>query len=535
MPTGLAALFPRPDEIPAEWRHTPDETGLTLLIDGKLRRWDGPSAPVAAAVRVRLDDGTFTAIDLGPAAQASPEIGRAAVEAAARAWRGGRGEWPRASLAERVACVEAFVGRARAVRERVARVLMWEIGKPYKDCLVEFDRTVKYIEDTIATLREMARAGSVLVHGGGYAAAVRRAPLGVCLCMGPYNYAINEVYTLVIPALIMGNPVVVKTPRFGVLANALLAPALAQSFPPGVVNVVTGDGATVVGPMMESGLVDVLAFIGSARTAAILLKQHPRPNRLRTVLGLGAKNTALVLADADLDLAADEIVSGALTFNGQRCTAIKLVLAQRSIAEPLLEKLATRVARLRVGMPWQDGVTITPLPPEERHLDFLEGLIKDATAHGARVVNPGGATRVASLFTPAVLSPVTPEMEIHKVEQFGPLVPVGVFDDPWQAVDLLDAMPVGQQASIFGRDAAQIGPLLDHLTNLVCRVNLNTQCRRGPDSFPFTGRKDSAFGTLSLSDALRVFSVRSLVAIPKGGTGLMTQLETTSRWMARAE
>jgi glyceraldehyde-3-phosphate dehydrogenase (NADP+) len=523
--------FPAPLEVPEAFRRSPEDTGLTLLIDGQLARWDGPSQPIRSPVCVRDAQGRPSPVELGPAALATAAEGRRAVESAARAWRGGRGDWPRASVAERIACVEAFLARALPMRERVARALVWEVGKPWPDALVEFDRTVRYIRDTVEALREIERGSGPLVRAGGFSARVRRAPLGVALCMGPYNYAVNEVFTTVIPALIMGNPVVMKTPRFGVVANALLAPALAESFPAGVVNMVTGSGPTVVGPMMESALVNVLAFIGSAKTAAILLRQHPNPYRLRTVLGMGAKNPAIVLPGADLDAAAAEIVSGALTFGGQRCTAIKLVLAARSVAEALVERLAAAVARLKVGMPWEEGVVVTPLPDPE-HAGFLEGLVRDAVSRGARVVNGGGGVREATLFTPALVYPVTPEALLYRVEQFGPIVPVAVFDAPEEAVDALDRSDVGQQVSIFGGDPAVVGPMVDHLANLVCRVNLETQCRRGPDVLPFAGRKDSAVGTLSIHDALRVFSIRSLVAAPQEREDLIARLGAVSRFLA---
>src|SRR5262249_50341140 len=116
----LDRAFPTPDEVPPAWRPTPDETGLTLLIDGKLSRWNGPAQPIRSAVCVRDAAGRLSQVELGPAALASAAEGRDAVEAAARAWRGGRGEWPRASVEERIACVEAFVSRARPLRERVA-------------------------------------------------------------------------------------------------------------------------------------------------------------------------------------------------------------------------------------------------------------------------------------------------------------------------------------------------------------------------------------------------------------------------------
>jgi len=529
--SSLAELFPRAAGVPDAWRHVPDDTGLRLLVDGELVAWGGPAQPILSAVCARGDDGSLAQIELGPAAQANAEVGRRAAEAAARAWRGGRGDWPRASVEERIACVLDFVERARPQREAVARALMWEVGKPYRDSLLEFDRTLEYVEDTVATLRRSEQEAGLAVHADGFAARIRRAPLGVALCMGPYNYAVNEVYTTVIPALVMGNPVIIKTPRYGVLANALLAPALAASFPKGVVNLVTGDGATVVGPIMESGLVDVLALIGSARTASLLLRQHPRPYRLRTVLGLGAKNPAIVLGDADLDHAADEIAAGSLTYNGQRCTAIKHVLAEQAVAGPLVERLRERIERRRVAMPWEDGAKITPLPDPHKPGHLAE-LVGEAVGAGARVVNAGGGEHAGTLFRPALVYPVAPESRLFHEEQFGPVVPVSVVDSADEALAVVERSEVGQQASVFGRDRGTLGHLVDHLANLVCRVNLDTQCRRGPDVYPFTGRKDSAVGTLSVYDALRTFSIRSMVAVGKPQQGLLEALGGTSRFLA---
>ncbi len=526
----LADLFPRHDALPAAWVRSPDETGLTLLLEGRLQRWSGPSQRILSAVCARGADGALGQIDLGPAAAASKVEGLVAVEDAVKAWAGGRGDWPRSSAETRIGCCLDFVKRARPLREQVARALMWEVGKPWADCLVEFDRTMSYVEDTAETLRGLERENGPAVVASGFAARIRRAPLGVALCLGPYNYAVNEVYTIVIPALIMGNPVIVKTPRYGVLANALLAQALAEAFPPGVVSLVTGSGPTVVGPMMESGKVDVLALIGSKRTAAILQRQHPQPYRLRQVLGMGAKNPAIVLADADLDAAAAEIVSGALTFNGQRCTALKHVLVQRRVADALVERLSERISKLKVGMPWEEGVTVTPLPDPE-HPGWLDSLVKDAVHRGARVVNPGGGEYAATLYRPALVYPVAPQALLFHEEQFGPVVPVSVFDDPEQALEIVEGSHVGQQASVFGRDRETLARLVDHLANLVCRVNLNTQCRRGPDVYPFTGRKDSALGTLSVYDALRSFSIRSMVAVKQTDQALLDELGASSSFL----
>jgi acyl-CoA reductase-like NAD-dependent aldehyde dehydrogenase len=127
-------------------------------------------------------------------------------------------------------------------------------------------------------------------------------------------------------------------------------------------------------------------------------------------------------------------------------------------------------------------------------------------------MNPDGATKCASLFTPAAIYPVMDGMRLYREEQFGPLVPIMPFDDIETALNYVITSEHGQQVSIFSSNPAQIGELVDPLVNQVSRVNINCQCQRGPDVFPFTGRKDSAEGTLSVTDALRSFSIRSMIS-----------------------
>jgi len=145
-------------------------------------------------------------------------------------------------------------------------------------------------------------------------------------------------------------------------------------------------------------------------------------------------------------------------------------------------------------------------------VEYLNGLVADAEALGARVANQGGGASCDSLFYPAVLAPVSREMRVYEEEQFGPVIPVAPFDDIGAPMEYVERSHYGQQVSIFGQDSDEVARLIDSLVNQVCRVNLNSQCQRGPDTFPFTGRKDSAEGTLSVSDALRAFSIRTVVA-----------------------
>ena len=162
-------------------------------------------------------------------------------------------------------------------------------------------------------------------------------------------------------------------------------------------------------------------------------------------------------------------------------------------------------------MPWTAGVKVTPLP-EPGKVEAMRALIDDAVAKGARVVNPKGGIAEATYMRPAVVYPVSPDARLFREEQFGPVMPVAAFRDIDEPMRYVVDSDYGQQVSVFGTDPGQLAALIDPLVNQVCRVNINSQCQRGPDAFPFTGRKDSAEGTLSVSDALRVFTIRTLVA-----------------------
>jgi glyceraldehyde-3-phosphate dehydrogenase (NADP+) len=506
-----SVTFPRLDQIPDSVRPSPGRYENRVLIGGEIRAWSGPSAEVLSPVCARSPDGSLSRVPVARMPMLDRNESLAALAAARKAWDRGRGAWPTMRVARRIGAMERFASGMAKEREEVVRLTMWEIGKSRKDAETEFDRTLAYVRDTVEALKEQDRTAGRFVMEEGFIGQIRRAPLGVVLCMGPFNYPLNETYTTLVPALIMGNTVISKLPRHGALLHLPLLEAMQSAFPPGVVNIVQGDGPEVVGPLMSSGEIDVLAFIGTSRVANLLKKQHPRPNRLRCITGLEAKNPAVVLPSADLDVAVKECASGALSFNGQRCTALKLVFVHRSVADAFVEKLAAAVEALRAGMPWEPGVALTPLPEDDKPAR-LRAMVDDALAKGARVINPSGGDVDGTFFSPAVVYPVTPEMTLYHEEQFGPIVPVSVYDDEAEIDHFMRKSPYGQQISLFGTDPKKVASLIDALVNQVCRINLNSQCRRGPDTFPFTGRKDSAEGTLSVTDALRAFSIRSVVS-----------------------
>jgi glyceraldehyde-3-phosphate dehydrogenase (NADP+) len=506
----MATAFPAADKVPAEFRPNTRDYERLFLINGELKEWSGPFADINSPICLR-EGGTLRRPVIGHVPAMDEAMAMAALDAATRAWDDGRGPWPTMTISERIDAVEAFITRMLLVRDEVVKLLMWEIGKSLDDSRKEFDRTVDYIRKTIEALKDIDRSGSRFSLDGGVIAQVRRAPLGVVLSMGPFNYPLNEIYTTLIPALIMGNTLVVKTPKFGRLLHQPLLRAFAESFPPGVVNFLSGAGSEIIGPIMKSGRINALAFIGSSRVADILKHQHPMPHRMRSILGLDAKNPALILPDADLDVVVKECVTGSLSFNGQRCTALKILFVHESIAPAFLDKFSAAVNALPIGMPWDKDVKLTPLPEIDKARS-MNAYVENALAKGAKVVNAGGGTHVETLYFPSVVYPVVPEADLYHKEQFGPVVPVCSCRDEQEFLDYVVRSNFGQQVSVFGRDHNRVARLIAPLANQVCRVNINSQCQRGPDTLPFTGRKDSAEATLSISDALRCFSIRSLVA-----------------------
>ena len=506
----LNSIFVKEDQIPELHRLAGELNQREYLSNGEMRAWDGEVHTVVSPICIQTSEG-FERKVIGTYPLCTEKEAMESLAAAEAAYNNGRGEWPTMSVEGRITCVEKFTRQIMEKKGEVVKLLMWEIGKSYADSVKEFDRTVEYIYATIDALKDIDRQSSKFSIEQGIVAQIRRSPLGVVLCMGPFNYPLNETFTTLIPALIMGNTILFKPPKHGTLLHYPLLEAFKDCFPKGVVNTIYGRGNKIIPDLMKSGKINVLTLIGSSKVANELKKLHPKVNRLRAILGLDAKNAAIITAKADVKLAVQETVLGSLSFNGQRCTALKIVFVHRSLADVFLKELGEAVAKLKFGMPWQDGVSLTPLP-EPHKPAYLKECIDDAISKGAKVMNENGGATNESFVYPAVVYPVTKDMKLYEEEQFGPVIPVVPFDDLEETIEYLIESTHGQQVSIFSNDNEEVAALIDPLVNQVSRVNINCQCQRGPDVFPFTGRKDSAEGTLSVVDALRSFSIRSLVA-----------------------
>lgn len=505
-------MFVTADKIPEKFRLPERPYNLDYyLCNGQLIEWSGATSNVYSPILEKVgSEWKRTFLGTVPIMDHSTLF--TCLNSSVAAYNVGAGAWPTTSIPNRVQHVEKFAQELIKRKVEIVKLLMWEIGKSYDWALDEFDRTLRYIRNVIDRVKVLDRADSKFKIVEGIIAQVRRASLGVVFVIGPYNYPFNETMVLLIPALLMGNTALVKPPRFGTLLFRPIFESLAASFPHGVVNSVIGPGATIIEPLVSQGTIDSLAYIGSAATVDKIRLFHPHPHRMRCLLGLDAKNPAIVTSEVDLELAAKEIVNGAFSFNGQRRTAIKIAFVHRSIVDKFVQRAAELTNGLPVGLPWADYHSfVTPLP-EPGKVDKMKEFLNDAVSKGANVINSNGGANNLSILFPAVVYPVTSEMRLFHEEQYGPLLPIVPYADIKVPLQFIEDSRFSQQVSIFGKSSDHIAKLIDLIVNQICRVNINCQCQRGPDEYPFSGRKDSAEQTMSLEDTLKFFSIRTVVA-----------------------
>jgi glyceraldehyde-3-phosphate dehydrogenase (NADP+) len=399
--------------------------------------------------------------------------------------------WAEEPLDARARLMDAAADALEAQVEEIAELLVMEIAKARKDARDEVLRSADFIRFTAEEAKritgEAQFSDSFPRQSRNKLSLSYRVPLGCVLAIPPYNYPINLAISKIVPGLVAGNAVVLKPPTQGALAGTVLVEVFHQAgVPAGVLHAVTGRGSRIGDLLVQHRGVDMISFTGSSETGYALAKKAAM---IPLVLELGGKDAAIVLSDADLEATAADIVAGAFAYSGQRCTAVKRVLAIESIADELVARLETRIRALSVGDPRQD-CTITPLVDTSSAEGAMQ-LTEQAVAKGARLVV--GGTREGNLVAPTLLDHVTPDMDIAWVEPFAPVLPVIRVPNAAEAVRLANASEYGLQAAIFSRDVDAAMHLA--LSMDVGTVQINGRTARGPDHFPFLGTKSSGMGT----------------------------------------
>ncbi len=322
-----------------------------------------------------------------------------------------------------------------------------------------------------------------------------RQPIGVAGIITPWNFPIAIPCWKMMPALVTGNTVVFKpasdTPHCATLLVELMAQA---GFPAGTVNLVTGAGGEVGDAIVDSPDVPVLSFTGRSATGKRIAERAARRLK-RLSLELGGKNGVVVLGDADLDLATDGIVWSAFGTSGQRCTAASRVIVERSVVEPLLERLEGRARRMRLGSGLDETVDVGPLI-NEAAVEKVGGYVEIGRAEGELVLGGGRASggELANgwFFEPTIFRDVRPMDRIAQEEIFGPVLSIIPVADETQALTALNQTRYGLSASIFTRDVnAAFRAMRDFEAGI---VYVNAGTTGAETHLPFGGWKETGNG-----------------------------------------
>jgi acyl-CoA reductase-like NAD-dependent aldehyde dehydrogenase len=390
---------------------------------------------------------------------------------------------------ERAEILDRVAVTLREQREEFAQVIAREAGKPIGTALVEVDRAVQTFRFSAAEARTFTgELVAMDAHpiGVGRLGFVLRLPIGVVGAITPFNFPLNLVAHKVAPAFAAGCACVLKPARATPLSALRLAKAMLESGQPaGWLNVVVGSGADVGEVLISDERIKLISFTGSPEVGWQLRAQAPKK---KVALELGNSTPVIVLADADLDAAADAIVAFGYGYAGQTCISIQRVYVENSVHDALVENIAGKVAVLKVGDPLDPETQVGPVidgDNRNRILDWLE----DAKAKGAKVVAGGTVVDGSNLLLPTLVSNVSLEMRIACKEVFGPVVTVTKVADLEEAIELANGTSYGLQAGIFTSD---IGAALKAAHALQFGgVTINEAPGYRADQMPYGGIKDS--------------------------------------------
>ena len=437
-----------------------------------------------------------------------PAMSQAEVDEAMQAARAALPAWRDLSPVERAAYLHKAAAILERDKEEIGTILAKEVAKGIKAAIGEVVRTADLIR---YAAEEGLRITGQAMEGGGFEAAsknklavVRREPVGVVLAIAPFNYPVNLSGSKIAPALIAGNVVMFKPPTQGSISGLLLAKAFEEAgIPAGVFNTITGRGSEIGDYIIEHKEVNFINFTGSTPIG----ERIGRLAGMRPImLELGGKDAALVLEDADLEHAAKQIVAGAFSYSGQRCTAIKRVIVLESVADTLVTLLQAEVAKLTVGDPF-DNADITPVI-DNASADFIWGLIEDAQEKGAQALTP--IKREGNLLWPVLFDQVTKDMKVAWEEPFGPVLPIIRVASVEEAIAFANESEFGLQSSVFTNDFKKAFEIAEKLE--VGTVHINNKTQRGPDNFPFLGVKGSGAGVQGIKYSIEAMTnVKSIV------------------------
>jgi benzaldehyde dehydrogenase (NAD) len=441
----------------------------------------------------------YTGDPVGTAAAASREDARAAIDAAQAAFR----EWSTSAPAMRRQLLSKAADILSERAEEIAGIVTEETGGVFGWGMFNVQLAAGMLREAAAQAYWVT--GEVIPSDvpGKLAMGVRQ-PAGVVVAIAPWNAPVILSTRAVATPLAYGNTVVLKASEVCPRTHAAVVRALVDAgLPAGTINLITNapeDAADVVDELIAHPATRRVNFTGSSKVGRIIAEKAGRHLK-RVLLELGGKAPMIVLGDADLDQAAAAASFGAFFHQGQICMSTERIIADRSIAASLTEKLTERASALPVGDPRESGTAIGPLINADA-VQRVSGLVEDARAKGARVLSGGQAD--GPCFPPTVLAGVTPKMRLYGEESFGPLVAVIEVDGPDEAVAVANDTEYGLSAAVFSQNVPAALELAQRIESGICHVN-DTTVHDEPQ-MPFGGVKASGWGRFGGRAALEEFT-----------------------------
>ncbi len=412
-------------------------------------------------------------------------------------------KWSKVPMSERAEILYKAADILVEKSEEIVEIMIREIGKDRKSSKSEVLRTADFIRFTADTAKNISGESIPGDTFPGFKrnkiSVVSREPLGVVLAISPFNYPINLSASKIAPGIIVGNSVVLKPATQGSLCGLYLAKVFQEAgVPKGVLNTITGRGSELGDYIVTHEGINFINFTGSTEVGTRISKIT---SMVPLLMELGGKDAAIVLEDADLDLAANNIVAGGYSYSGQRCTAVKRILVVDKVADKLVAKVKEKMAKLTAGNPLEKDVDIVPLI-STKSADYVMELIEDAKNKGAELVV--GGNRDGNLIYPTLFDNVTTDMRIAWEEPFGPVLPILRVKDKDEAIEIANRSEYGLQSAVFTENIDDAFYVADRLE--VGTVQVNNKTERGPDHFPFLGVKSSGIGTQGIRYSIESMS-----------------------------
>ena len=424
------------------------------------------------------------------------------------------GSWSRLSAAERGRLLMKLSVKVAEHADELAAIEQRDCGKPTKQAKADALALVRYFEFYAGAADKLH--GDTIPYLDGYTVLTWREPHGVTGHVIPWNYPMQIFGRSVGGALAAGNVCVVKPSEDACLSLLRVAELAAEAgFPPGAINIVTGYGHEVGDALARHPGIDHISFTGSPRVGTVI-QQVAAERHCPVTLELGGKGPQVVFDDADVDAALPFIINAIVQNSGQTCSAGSRLLVQRSLYEPLLERVGNAFGQLRAGPPQMD-LDLGPLirqSQQDRVRAFLEQARADgiATVAQGRVVDEAPATGYYA--APTLLRDVPVHHRLAQEEVFGPVLAAMSFDDEDHAVQLANATHFGLVAGVWTRDGARQLRMAKRVK--AGQVFINNYGAGGGVELPFGGVKSSGYGREKGFEALHGFTTLKTVALRHG-------------------